>query len=125
MEKVTINKINRTERVSARTKKPYTSLGLLVNEYGSEWLSGFGSKDNALWKEGDTVEIIITEVVKDGKTYKNFETPKKEAQASMDTEKILNAIAGLRLELREFMTRALPKEDSYPRMDETNDVSSL
>lgn len=80
--KVTITNINRKERVSERTNKPFTSLGLQVNEYGSKWLSGFGNKDNAGWKAGDTVEIDVTQKGE----YLNFTTPKTVASVVVPSE---------------------------------------
>ena len=69
---VTITQISRKERTSARTGKPYTSLGLRVQEYGEKWLSGFDNAQTKGWKAGDTVEITIEE--KNG--YLNFSVPK-------------------------------------------------
>lgn len=100
MEKITITKITRTERTSARTNKPFTSLGLKAQEYGDQWLSGFGNKDNAGWKEGDQVEIEIKKVEKDGKTYLNFETPKAADKTDEKLEQVLNKIVGLTIEVR-------------------------
>jgi len=71
---VKITSVFREEKTSARTGKPFTSLRIKTNEYGQKWLSGFGTKDNASWKEGDTVEIVIVEKGE----YLNFQMPKNE-----------------------------------------------
>ena len=76
MQKVKITKISRNEKTSAGGIK-YISLGLQI-EGKEAWINGFGNKDNQDWKEGDEVEIKIVEKVVNGKTYLNFETPKKE-----------------------------------------------
>lgn len=69
--------VDRKERISARTNKPYTSISIKCKEYGDNFLSGFGNKDNAGWREGDTVEVLeVKTVEKEGKTYYNFEMPK-------------------------------------------------
>jgi len=74
--KLTIEKITTNQRTSARTGKPFTSLGLITKEYGQNtWVSGFGNKHTAMWREGDVVDVDIREVVKDGKKYINFDLP--------------------------------------------------
>lgn len=76
--KLNLTYISRTERVSARTNKPFTSVSIKAKEYGDKFLSGFGNRDNIDWKEGMEVEVAeVKEVVKDGKTYLNFEMSKK------------------------------------------------
>jgi len=122
MEKVTINKITRNERTSAKTGKPFTSLGLKTTEYGDQWLSGFGNKDNAGWKEGDQVEIEIKKVEKDGRTYLNFDTPKAADKADEKLEQILNKIVGLTLAVHSLeakLERAIKGApvDGYPEFD--------
>ena len=110
MEKVTISAISRKEKVSAKTNKPFTSLGLKTKEYGDKWLSGFGNKDNAGWKEGDVVEL---EVVQRGE-YLNFETPKKEDKADAKLEQILNYLVGLKIDLQILKEHVVPKKKAYP-----------
>ncbi|MCP3684679.1 MAG: hypothetical protein GY861_18585 [bacterium] len=69
---VTIKKISRTERVSKKTGKPFTSVGIMVeSKEGDKWLNGFGNKVNDEWAEGDRVKIVI----KQNGEYWNFETP--------------------------------------------------
>lgn len=119
--KVTLTFVKRTERTSAKGK-PYTSLSIKTIEHGEKFLSGFGSKDNAYWKEGEKVEITVNEVLKDGKTYLNFETPKKEPAGAADTQQILNAITGLKLDINNLgllLKQAMrgPAPDDYPVRD--------
>jgi hypothetical protein len=71
MTKLTLTYVGRFAKTS-KAGKPYTSLSLKANEYGDRYISGFGSKENADWKEGDTVEVDI-ETKGD---YLNFATPK-------------------------------------------------
>lgn len=68
---VKIVRMNKTERVSKNTGRPFTSLGLMTEEHGEKWLSGFAGKDTADWKVGDTVDI---EVEQKG-DYLNFKVP--------------------------------------------------
>ena len=84
MAKVTITQITRKE---AQGKKgPYTRIGMKVQEYGDVWLSGFGRKDNTSWKAGDTVDVEIKKVEKDGKEYINFEMPERPATTGFSIE---------------------------------------
>ena len=85
--KITITAVSRKQRTSARTGKPFTSLGLKTQEHGEKWLSGFGNVDNADWKAGDTVEVEIEE--KNG--YLNFSTPKKDNTPQTDN-RLINLI---------------------------------
>ena len=117
METVTITSITRTPRVSAKTGKPYTSLSLKVQEYGDRFLSGFANKDNAMWKEGDKVEIEIKKVEKDGKEYLNFETPKKEDKVAELLEVIRNAQVTQTLLLQSIMEKLDNKKNAYPVND--------
>lgn len=93
--KVKLIQITRRDKVSSKTNKPYVSLLIKTQEHGDKFLSGFGNKDNSDWKEGDSVEITVTAVQKDGKEYLNFETPKK----SDSSEEVLNALAGVNMKL--------------------------
>lgn len=82
MQKYTIKTTYRNDKdkqgvpLVSKQGKPYTRLSLKVNEIGNgeTWLSGFGNKTNEQWKEGDVVELIVTQ---NGQYY-NFETPKLE-----------------------------------------------
>ena len=93
---ISITGISRKEKVSTRTNKPFTSLGLKTQEYGDKWLSGFGNASNKDWKVGDTVEV---EIEQKGE-YLNFTTPKNangtekpSATTSADIAWIKNALS--------------------------------
>lgn len=88
MTKLTLTYVDRKERQGA--KGPFTSLSIKTTEYGDRFISGFGRKDNESWKVGDSVEVeAVREVVKDGKTYLNFDMPKSErASGSADLTEI-------------------------------------
>lgn len=101
MTKLTLTFVNRTERTSTRTNKPYTSLSLKAKEYGENYLSGFGNKDNANWKVGDEVEVLeVKEVQKDGKTYYNFDMPKSNGGVSPETTKKLDEILNYQTKIK-------------------------
>lgn len=104
----TIKKITRNEKVSPRTNKPYTSVGLQVAEYGETWINGFGNAENAQWKEGDKVELNIVDkeyTAKDGtlKKSKNFESPKKEDKVAKALENLLVILTKHTLLLEELV----------------------
>jgi hypothetical protein len=77
--KITLSKIYRTTKtkdgkpLTTKDGRNYERLSVKCQEYGEQWLSGFGSNWNTMWAEGDTVEVEIKKVNKDGKEYLNFE----------------------------------------------------
>ena len=71
---VVITAIKRTPRVSKTTGKEFTSVGIMTDQHGSKWLSGFANTENADWDIGQTVEI---EVETKG-DYLNFKIPKRD-----------------------------------------------
>lgn len=94
MVKLHLTHVSRVDRVSAAKNKPYVSISIKATEYGNKFLSGFGNKDNANWKEGDEVEILeVKEVVKDGKTYLNFEMPKAQGAGNGEVLAKLSAMS--------------------------------
>lgn len=100
--------------------QPYSRASILCNEYGSEYLNGFW---DARLVEGATIDAEITEREYNGKTYKDFKLAKKEAQSSLDTERILDAITAVRLDvttLTAMVKRALqgPNPEDYPERTE-------
>lgn len=111
---VTLTYLKDTERVSAKTNKPYTSRSIKTQEHGEAWLSGFANKDNASWKVGDSVEIEVAEVEKEGKTYLNFTVPKKEDRVLENTELILNKLVGIKIDLETLKANSNPKKSTYP-----------
>lgn len=79
MEKLTITKIF-TKQEKSKEGKPYTRLAIKTDKYNDRWLSGFGNKFNDNWKEGDVVEVEVTEATakdKNGKPYLNFRSVSK------------------------------------------------
>ena len=68
---VTITKIYDKERTS-KAGKPFISRAIKTNEHGEKWLSGFKGKENEGWREGDTVEVEITQ----NGEYLNYAVPK-------------------------------------------------
>lgn len=108
-----------TVRTSAKTNKPYTSRSIKTHEHGESYLSGFANKDNAGWKEGDTVEIEVKEVEKEGKKYLNFETPKKVDLADAKLEQILNKLTGIDMSIQVLLDYAKGnvKKSTYPPND--------
>jgi len=128
MATVTITRISRKDKVS-KAGKPFVSLGIKCEEYGDKWLSGFGRKDNANWKEGDTVEIEVKQVGE----YLNFEMPNKEAQAVGAAEsRVMNALTLKVIPLLDAIRKdqiaileKMKMKDPYPEMDETNDAAPL
>ena len=113
--KVTITRISKKEKVSAKGK-PFTSLGLQTQEHGDKWLSGFDGKETRNWKIGDTVEI---EVEQNGE-YLNFTVPKLPQGYNLVNEDIVFIKITLgrivaKLEAIEEVLEMKPKPDSYPK----------
>lgn len=76
---LTITKVNRTQRTSPKTNKPYTSLSIQTVEHGGKWLSGFGNASNQHWTEGTKIDVIVepsAKLDKNGEPYLNFSMPK-------------------------------------------------
>lgn len=73
---VTITKIYKSNKnkdgefLLNRNGENYTKLSIKTTEHGEKWLSGFQNDTNKDWKEGDVVEIEITE----NGEYLNFKT---------------------------------------------------
>lgn len=66
--KLTLTKIHISDKdkdgkpfISKKDGKPYSKIGVLTQEYGKRWLSGFVAPWNAFWKEGDTVDADVEE----------------------------------------------------------------
>jgi hypothetical protein len=77
--KITLTKIYRTNKdkqgnlLKSAKGFNYERLGLKTQEHGDTWLSGFGGDWNQSWQEGQTVDVEVKQVEKDGKVYLNFE----------------------------------------------------
>lgn len=113
--KLNLTYVKRDERVSVRTNKPFTSISIKAKEYGEKYLSGFGNKDNANWKEGMEVEVAeVKEVVKDGKTYLNFEMPKAGTVDNKTLDSILYIVQENNKMLKEIGKKMFEAKDDYP-----------
>ncbi len=91
--------VGRFEKTS-KAGKPYTSMSLKANEYGDKYISGFGGKENAHWKAGDSIEVDVEQKGE----YLNFSMPKK-------SEKFAPSGDLLRVE-----TKVDPTLEGYRRM---------
>jgi len=97
LKPLTLTKVIRKNRVSARTGKSFVSLGLKCQEYGEKWLSGFGSKDNDSWKEGDVVEVAVEQKGQ----YLNFTTPAKPRVTNSANEDVIRKLTALSFDVGE------------------------
>jgi len=128
MQEYTITRISRANKVSARTNKPYESIGLQVAEFGQEWINGFGSKETASWKEGDKVKMTIKDEVYNGKTSKKFEVAKPQAMNNEMLEKvygnqllIVEEIKNIKAYMvAKFGVAEAPKDPNMPEYPENN-----
>jgi len=128
MQEYTITRISRANKVSARTNKPYESIGLQVAEFGQEWINGFGSKETAPWKEGDKVKMTIKDEVYNGKTSKKFEVAKPQAMNNEMLEKvygnqllIVEEIKNIKAYMvAKFGVAEAPKDPNMPEYPENN-----
>lgn len=109
--KVTITQITRKE--AQGQKGPYTRIGMKVQEYGDQWLSGFGRKDNMSWKVGDTVDVEIKEIEKDGKKYINFEMPQRAGTLGFSIED-RDRLLRIEIAVQKLLSMATTPKDDYP-----------
>lgn len=68
---ITLTHIARNNKTS-KAGKPYVSVGIKCDAHGDRFINGFGNKENANWKVGDTVEVDIEQKGE----YLNFSMPK-------------------------------------------------
>lgn len=126
---VTITKINRTttdkkgDALKTKDGRPYTRISLKTDQHEDKWLSGFENADTKSWKQGDSVEIEVTQ----NGEYLNFKTPKKgeiNDQALKDifdnTETILNKMVGMSFDIESLKNHLMPKK-AKPVNDYTDD----
>lgn len=126
MEKVKITRIYRTDKdkngnhlVSQKTGRPYSKCSIKCEQYGDKWIGGFSNQTNQSWKEGDEVEIEITQ----NGNYLNFKTPNKNDQL----DQVINALANRVAKLEEFCYRnntvaGIPEPDKpKPEAQQMND----
>ncbi len=75
--------------------KPYTSVRIKAQEYGDQWLSGFGNAENAKWQGNEQVELIVE---KKGE-YLNFSMPKKEDKIADELNQQATKVGRLRFQM--------------------------
>lgn len=88
---VKIESLERIQRVSKNTGKPYTSVVIKTDKHGDKKVSGFANVDNADWEIGSVVNIEIEE--KNG--YLNFKSPQQDrgpAAKSPETAELKNIL---------------------------------
>lgn len=92
MIQLTLTQVKRTPRVSSRTGKPFTSLGIKAVEYGNVWIGGFDSSVTESWKAGD--RVTVESVEKQGQ-WLNFtvQKPEKAQSAGVNLLPVLERIA--------------------------------
>lgn len=120
MEKCKITWLKREQKTSANGK-PYTRLALKTDKFGEEFLSGFGNRDNENWAVGSEVDLIVKKVEKDGKTYLNFDTPKKEDKSLKELNDIAIKVAIIQNDVKRIINH-LTGED---RLDRTSDNTPI
>ena len=74
--KLTLTRVFRTKEkdgkpLVSKQGKPYEKVAVKAKEFGEAWISGFGNKGNSGWKEGDVVEIELSQ----NGDYLNFKMP--------------------------------------------------
>ena len=90
MQEYNLKRIVRNQKTS-KAGKPYESVGIQVAEFGDTWINGFGNKENAHWKEGDKITILIKDNEYNGKISKQFEMPKSgTARSNEEVMKIVS-----------------------------------
>lgn len=126
MQQITLTKVIRytTNKdgtpLVTKDGRPYTRVTIKAQEYGDKFISGFGNKDNASWKEGDRVEAIVEQKGE----YLNFSTPKKEDATNEKLQEILNAIVRLKIQLEVIKDAVVPKARATAQYNDFPDVVS-
>lgn len=123
--KVTLSNIFREQKTSA-AGKPYTSVRIKTQEHGDKQLSGFGNAGNKDWKEGDTVEINVTEKVSNGRTFLNFENPKPQSGPDMKNVEVRLAFISHKVdECHEMLTRLSKKAGTLSAVEEARSTPAM
>lgn len=92
MSKVTLTKVQRYSNAEDGTPlitkdgRPYVRLLIKTDRHGDALVSGFGSPDNADWKEGDEVDVEVIEVKKGERTYLNLKLPERPRNGGQSSE---------------------------------------
>lgn len=88
---VHITSVERIQRTSKNTGKPFTAVVIRTREHGDKKISGFANVDNADWEVGSVAEIDIEEKGQ----YLNFKTPRADhgpAARSPETAELKNIL---------------------------------
>jgi len=87
--------------------RPFYRASMKV-EGNENWLSGFAYSEDPMrkWKVGDDVEIVITPKDVNGKTYYNFQTPKK----TFDNSKVWDKLAEQKIEIDTLKAKVVDLE---------------
>lgn len=130
MEKqVTIKAVSRREKTSS-SGKPFTSVGLKTVEYGDKWLSGFGNKDNASWKEGDKVTILVEQKGE----YLNFTMPNSKAGQEAAQQELKRTVFNQHNEIQNLTARIVkiekqlginPQDSAFPPYPKAPDPKDI
>ena len=124
MQNITITKIARKntdkEGKTLKTKdgREYTRVMMQCNEYGDKWLSGFENYTNKNWQEGQTVDVTVEKVEKDGKEYLNFKAISSNEKLWIAIKELQARMTGLEVKLAD---NALPIEN----VDKANEEALL
>ena len=105
--------------------KPFTLISLQIcgeeaEEMGmnNEWISGFANDYNAEWKDGDIIDIAITESKgKNGQLYKNFKNLVQRSSRLDRIEARLTALEGGKI-------GTVGNPESMPESTPPNDIST-
>lgn len=99
----------------SKSGRKYEKVLIKCQEYGDRWVSGFGSKSNQNWKEGDTVNIVVEEKGE----YLNFKTV--ETNETSDNSKVMFMLELIDKKLEAINKKISPTEkDATPDSDDIN-----
>ena len=136
MINLTLTYVDRKERTS-KAGKPFTSISIKAKEYADKYLSGFGNAQNKDWKVGDTVQVeAVTSKESNGKTYLNFEMPKKANGTSggmtlSQAEELLIRVAKIQYIVERIMDYVRPDDGKtsagtkVPDFSEVDDIGEF
>lgn len=97
--KLTLKKVARQQKLSAKTNNQYTSVGILTEEHGDQWINGFGNPQNQNWKEGDVIDVEVKEGEYNGNKTLNFIMPRVEGG---NNNEVMDALRKIFTELQEI-----------------------
>lgn len=121
VQKVTITRVYASDtdkngnKLVSKTGKPYSKLAIKTTQHGEKWLSGFKGKENENWKEGDQVDVIVTQ----NGEYLNYEVPKQ-------TDRLEARVAALEVQVMNLNNKlakvASPATMAEPSVADLNNV---